>query len=62
MAISKVIYGNQTLIDITDTDATATTVQAGRKFYNGAGEAELELAQHLVMRLKCQQMVESLII
>lgn len=39
MAISKVIYGNQTLIDITDTDATATTVQAGRKFYNGAGEA-----------------------
>ena len=39
MAISKVIYGNQTLIDITDTDASATSVQAGRKFYNSAGEA-----------------------
>ena len=37
MAISKVIYGNQTLIDITDTDASATTVQAGKKFYDSAG-------------------------
>lgn len=39
MAISKVIYGNQTLIDITSTDASATSVQVGRKFYNSAGEA-----------------------
>jgi hypothetical protein len=29
MAINKVIYGNQTLIDITDTTATAFTVASG---------------------------------
>lgn len=39
MAISKVVYGNTTLIDITDTDASATSVQNGKKFYNSAGEA-----------------------
>ena len=37
MAISKVIFGDTTLIDITDTDASATTVQAGKKFYDSAG-------------------------
>lgn len=38
MAINKVIYGNQTLIDITDTTATAFTVASGQYFYDKAGE------------------------
>lgn len=38
MAISKVIYGDQTLIDITDTTATAFTVASGQYFYDKAGE------------------------
>ena len=37
MAINKVIYGNETLIDITDTTATDSTVREGTVFYNAAG-------------------------
>lgn len=37
MAINKVVYGNQTLIDITDTTASATSVQSGKKFYDKSG-------------------------
>ena len=33
MAVNKVIYGNETLIDITDTTATAADVLAGTSFY-----------------------------
>ena len=37
MAVNKVIYGNETLIDITDTTATDSTVLEGTVFYNAAG-------------------------
>ena len=37
MAINKVVYGNDTLIDITDTTAEASDVAAGEVFYNNAG-------------------------
>ena len=38
MAISKVVYGNTTLIDITDTTATASDVVTGKYFYLPNGE------------------------
>lgn len=38
MAISKVVYGNTTLIDITDTTATASDVNTGKYFYLSNGE------------------------
>lgn len=38
MAISKVIYGETTLIDITDTTATASDVNTGKYFYLPNGE------------------------
>lgn len=37
MAINKVIYNSQTLIDITDTTATASDVAQGKYFYTAAG-------------------------
>ena len=37
MAVNKVIYGGNTLIDITDTTATASDVLAGSYFYTNAG-------------------------
>ena len=37
MAVNKVIYGSQTLIDITDTTATASDVSSGKYFYTNAG-------------------------
>lgn len=37
MAINKVNYGNTTLIDLTDTTATASDVASGKYFYTNAG-------------------------
>ena len=37
MAINKVIYGERTLIDITDTTATAANVMDGYYFYGANG-------------------------
>jgi len=37
MAINKVIYGNETLMDITDTTATAQDVVAGKTLYTANG-------------------------
>lgn len=37
MAVNKVQYGNQTIMDITDTSATPNGVVEGQVFYNAAG-------------------------
>lgn len=37
MAINKVVYGNNTLIDITDTTATESDVASGSVFYKANG-------------------------
>ena len=37
MAVNKVVYGSNTIIDITDTTAIADTVLAGYNFYRANG-------------------------
>lgn len=37
MAVNKVVYGNSTLIDITDTSATSAGVVEGQIFYSANG-------------------------
>ena len=37
MAVNKVNYGNTTIIDLTDTTATASDVASGKYFYTNAG-------------------------
>lgn len=37
MGVNKVIYNNNTLIDITDTTASQSDVLAGKNFYNSSG-------------------------
>lgn len=37
MAVNKVIYGNETLIDISDTTATAADVLTGKTLYTANG-------------------------
>ena len=38
MAINKVIYGNTTLMDITDTTTTSGDVITGQVFYTSSGQ------------------------
>lgn len=37
MAVNKVVYGSSTVIDISDTTATASDVKAGTSFYVANG-------------------------
>lgn len=37
MGVNKVVYDNNTIIDITDTTATQSDVLAGKNFYNSSG-------------------------
>lgn len=38
MAVNKVVFGENTLIDITDTTAVASDVKAGKDFYLASGQ------------------------
>lgn len=38
MAVNKVVYGNQTLIDLTTDDVTSADVASGKKFHLPSGE------------------------
>ena len=44
MAINKVVYGNQTLMDLTADTVTASDVASGVTFHNAAGEAAVGTA------------------
>jgi len=44
VAVNKVIYDGNTLIDITDTTATASTVIEGQVFYTASGERAIGVA------------------
>ena len=41
MAVNKVVYGNNTLIDITDSTVGVDSVKEGEIFYNAAGEKKV---------------------
>lgn len=47
MANNKVIYGNTTIMDITDTTAEASDVAAGEVFYNRAGERSVGTGNYM---------------
>lgn len=47
MAINKIIYGNDTLIDITDTTAEAEDVTSGKVFYTKSGARSVGTASYI---------------
>jgi len=42
--VNKVVYGNQTVMDISDTDASPSEVLSGKKFYLGSGSPAIGTA------------------
>lgn len=47
MPISKVVFGNDTLIDISNSDVSATSVESGRLFYDATGTSHLGIGSVL---------------